>query len=84
MLILCGAAQAEGQTVSLVMDGTGGPATQHGVRKVAAALQDKNIALERVRSLRAARGNPVIVLDLAGKSRDAVRIHKAFDIPVPT
>jgi hypothetical protein len=61
-LIAYGSAKPASLTVSLITDSPPGPATQHGVSRISAALQHKGIATERVSSLSIARGNPVIVL----------------------
>lgn len=69
--------------LSLVSDSDPGPAAQHGLNKIVAALKTKNIATERAATPEAAQRRIVILTGLASGSGAAARAVQKLGIPVP-
>src|SRR5712692_6417698 len=78
-----GDASSEEAIVSVVTDGSPGPAASHGMEKLKAALRAKGFTCEKAASLDEARGKFAIVTGLAGSDAPASRLLKAGNHPVP-
>ena len=69
-------ASAEKLAVSIVTDGSLGPAASHGLEKLQTALQATSIAYEKSDSLENARGKCIIAAGLAGGGGPASNLLK--------
>ena len=77
ILLLLGAhgntlhASEKNMLVSLVRDGTSGPGSSHGLKKILSALHAKGVAVETLSALDAAKGDVLIIIGLAWGSGPA-------------
>ena len=64
-------------SVSIIADRLPGPGTQHGLRKVRAALREKGVRFEQASSLRKAKGRIEIIAGIAYHIRRGKRLLPA-------
>ena len=77
-------AYANAVSVSIVTDKTiSSPPVQHGIKKIQAALDKKNIILDIVTSLDKASSDLLIVAGISNTQGPSDHLHKIFGIPVP-
>jgi len=78
-----GQSSSPGITISVISDAAPGPAAQHGLNQLIAALKAKGVAVEQAGSLAAARGETLIVAGTAAGSGAAAALHKSLGVAPP-
>ncbi len=69
--------------VSIVTDEKTGPPVEHGLSKIGAVFQSKNITFERVSSISEAKGKLILVTGLSSGKGEAAKLLKAGNHAVP-
>jgi hypothetical protein len=77
-------ASEDKSTVSIVTGSLAGQAAQHGIEKIIAALQDRRVSFEQVKTMDEAKGKMLIVAGLASDQKLFTTSLKQFCQSVPT
>lgn len=83
IMLLSGVVAGQPPEVSIVIDKTPGPPVMHGLNKLTAALQSKNVSFETVTSGEVARGKWVIVAGVVSGDGNAAKIIKEKSNSLP-